>query len=334
MAQHDAGKEPLPRNENGGISSWRPRMRMLLALSAFVSVVLLGMSIFQPLMPTRAYATHTRAIVPATLPPTLTATPFPTPIPGLTLNQLHAQRDGCHLGSPNPLKNIIVDASSPGHVGPPPREVALTFDDGPGPDSTPAILTYLEQTHTPATFFVEGGFVAKSPDLLRREWKDGFALGVHTWDHKNLKYLAPRYYAHEFGDTLAVMKQVLGADACIWLFRPPYGDINGPAFDAAYSYGLTVVNWDVSGLDWLTPGAWKIASLVLQQVHPGAIILLHDGPDHREQTLHALPIILAGLKADGLKPVTLPNLLADAHFPSVDIPFEPILDPSVFPMSP
>jgi peptidoglycan/xylan/chitin deacetylase (PgdA/CDA1 family) len=71
-------------------------------------------------------------------------------------------------------------------------------------------------------------------------------------------------------------------------------------------------------VDYSRPGPVHIAATVLSEAHPGAVILMHDGPAWREQTLAALPIILAGLKARGLKPVTLPQLLMDSQYPSVD----------------
>jgi peptidoglycan/xylan/chitin deacetylase (PgdA/CDA1 family) len=76
--------------------------------------------------------------------------------------------------------------------------------------------------------------------------------------------------------------------------------------------------WDDDSVDYSRPGPDHIAATVLSEAHPGAVILMHDGPARREQTLAALPIILAGLKARGLTPVTLPQLLMDSQYPGVD----------------
>jgi peptidoglycan/xylan/chitin deacetylase (PgdA/CDA1 family) len=200
-----------------------------------------------------------------------------------------------------------------------PNEVALTFDDGPTPYSTPAILSELERTGTPATFFVEGQYVHHWPYLLQREWDDGFAIGVHTWDHAWMPGQTVDQMHHQFGDTIAAIRAVIGQHACLWLWRPPYGEYNAQVLHVAESYGLSAINWNDAGLDWTLPGAATIANNVIQRLRPGVIILLHDGPARRQQTADALPLILAALKARGLKPVTLPQFLADGHYPGVSV---------------
>jgi len=195
--------------------------------------------------------------------------------------------------------------------------VALTFDDGPTPYTTPPILDYLERTGTPATFFVLGLYAHTWPDLIQREWNDGFAIGAHSWDHPSLPILPDSQMPHQFGDTLAAVHAAIGQDACIWFWRPPYGEYNLRIVDIGRGYGLTAIMWNVDPTDWARPGAQAIASRVLAQARPGSIILLHDGPARREQTLAALPLILDGLRARGLTPVTLPRLLADSHYPGV-----------------
>jgi peptidoglycan/xylan/chitin deacetylase (PgdA/CDA1 family) len=215
----------------------------------------------------------------------------------------------------------------PGTSGAVPHEVALTFDDGPTPYTSPPIFTFLEHTHTQATFFVEGQYVHEWPNLLEREWRDGFAIGVHTWDHPDMPTLSPQRVQHQFNDTLQAIHSVIGAKACVWMWRPPYGDYNASVLQAAQGYGLTTVTWDDSSADWTRPGASAIARRVLASAHPGAIILMHDGPAFREQTAAALPLILVGLQARGLTPVTLPRLLADGHYPGVSVSAGPLTTP-------
>jgi len=196
-----------------------------------------------------------------------------------------------------------------------PNEVALTFDDGPSPLWTPPILLFLEQTHTPATFFLIGDEVQQSPSLVLREWQDGFAIGDHTWSHPDMMGLSVADMGYQFSASLQELHTVIGAWACLWFWRPPYDMYDGAVLRVARSFGLTTVTWDVDPADWSLPGTGVIVERVLAQVHPGAIILMHDGGGNRAETLAALPAILAGLRARGLTPVTLPKLLADGHYP-------------------
>ncbi len=125
--------------------------------------------------------------------------------------------------------------------------------------------------------------------------------------------------AHQFGDTIAALHAAIGQNACIWFWRAPYGEFNAHVISTAQQYGLTTIQWNADPTDWSRPGVDVIASRVLAQAHPGSIVVMHDGPAHREQTAAALPQIVAGLRARGLTPVTLPQLLADSHYPGVAI---------------
>jgi peptidoglycan/xylan/chitin deacetylase (PgdA/CDA1 family) len=194
--------------------------------------------------------------------------------------------------------------------GPAKRYVALTFDDGPSPDYTAIMLTTLERTHTPATFFVVGSNVQRYPDLVRREARDGFALGIHTWDHPYMTKLSPEQRQWELAATAQALHNALGANYCLPFWRPPFGDYNADVVTQARSLGLSTVTWDVDPRDWSAPGVKVIVDRVLSAAHPGAIILLHDGYRNRWQTAQALPLIIKGLKRRGLIPVTLPDLLA------------------------
>jgi peptidoglycan/xylan/chitin deacetylase (PgdA/CDA1 family) len=226
---------------------------------------------------------------------TATATQRPTP-PTIAF----------HLG----CGSNVHPASSVISSGPAKRYVALTFDDGPSPDYTATMLTTLEQTHTPATFFVVGSNVQRYPALVRREAHDGFALGIHTWDHPYMTRLTPQQREWELAATAQAIHNVLGANYCLPYWRPPFGDYNDVVVSQARSLGLSTVTWDVDPRDWSAPGVKVIVERVLAAVHAGAIILLHDGYHSRWQTAQALPLIIKGLKRRGYIPVTLPVLLA------------------------
>jgi peptidoglycan/xylan/chitin deacetylase (PgdA/CDA1 family) len=255
----------------------------------------------------------------ATLPaPTAAATAAPE-VPSVV--RIGKGGASCALGPSSPLPSVVYGGAYGG--GASAAEVALTFDDGPTPTTSPPIYSFLEQSHTPATFFDEGQYIHLWPYLVQREWSDGFAIGLHSWDHPVMSQLSLAQMYHQFGDTIAAYHSALGYATCPWFWRPPYGDYNATVVQTARAYGLSTIMWDVDPQDWARPGVQTIVSRVLAQVHPGAIVLMHDGPALREQTAAALPQIVAGLKVRGLVPVTLPRLLADNRYPGV----RPVLQP-------
>jgi peptidoglycan/xylan/chitin deacetylase (PgdA/CDA1 family) len=225
-------------------------------------------------------------------------------------------RQGCASGTPKPISYAIHGGSYKGKTAAP-KEVALTFDDGPSIYSSLPIIQYLEKTHTPATFFVEGQYARLWPNLLRREWLDGFAIGMHSWNHPYMTRVSYGEREHQFGDTLKAIQNVLGKDACVWFWRPPYMDLNTAVFNQASAHGFTTIDWNDDSRDWSRPGVSRIVNTVLSEATRGGIILFHDGPALRDQTAAALPLVLAGLKQRGLKPVTIPQLLADSGYPGV-----------------
>lgn len=222
---------------------------------------------------------------------------------------------GCPNGhAPKPTGWAIYGANDYG--APHANVVALTFDDGPTPAYSPAIISYLEQTHTPATFFVLGQYAQAYPWLVQREAADGFTIGIHTWDHPDMLSLTPAQRAWQLAATAQQLHADLGANACLWLWRPPYGDYNSAIVAQAGTFGLTTIMWNDDPADWSQPGTMTIVNRVLANVRPGSIILLHDGPAGRAQTLAALPYILAGLRQRGLTPVGLPQLLLGYQAPT------------------
>ncbi len=289
--------------------------------------------------PTSPVSSGHSAISIETDPPKAKPTATPIPVgPGSSLASTYTGSwnggagQGCPSGgAPKPASNIIYNAGSYGigHT----NEVALTFDDGPTPYSSPAILSFLEQSHTPATFFVLGMYARAYPGLIQREAADGFAIGVHTWDHPDMRLLSPSARANELGATVQQLHADLGPSVCIWLWRPPYGDVNSSIVTQAGGFGLTTIYWDVDPQDWARPGVMAIANRVLAQVRPGSIILMHDGPAARQETADALPYILAGLHSRGLVPVTLPTLLASESAPTGPAP-APTVTPTATPAAP
>ncbi len=188
------------------------------------------------------------------------------------------------------------------------KEVALTFDDGPGAQ-TPQILKILNQTKTPATFFQLGQNVAEFPLAAQAVAVSGYPIGDHTTDHKDLKTLSRADQEAEI-DGMTNTSRQHGLQSPV-LFRPPYGSYNKDTLDVLAKRKMIMALWAVDSEDWRLPGVDAIVQNVLGNIQAGDIVLMHDAGGDRSQTIAALPRIIAGLKQRGLKPVTVPQLLAD-----------------------
>lgn len=228
-----------------------------------------------------------------------------------------ASPQGCIHGLPPVSTQPLTVQSARGAAGVR-GEVALTFDDGPSPLYTPYILDELKAAGAQATFFVVGRHALLYPALVRAEWLAGNAIGNHTFGHEYIGGMRPDQIRANLAATTAAIRVATG-DPCVWLFRPPFGDLpwGSSAAREVRREGFVIVNWDTLARDWTRPGASVIAQRIIGQLHAGAIILLHDSaPDtqiqDRSQTVAALPAILAALRARGLRAVTLPKLLLDA----------------------
>jgi peptidoglycan/xylan/chitin deacetylase (PgdA/CDA1 family) len=193
------------------------------------------------------------------------------------------------------------------------RDVALTFDDGPGP-YTPGVLSVLERMHVRATFFVIGRMLRYFGNSTVREIEDGDVIGDHTENHPMLAQMS----AHEQHEEL--FEQILRVEALGGhrpvLFRPPYGSFNATTFRELAALHLLMVLWSADTGDYQLPGVEAIVQRALAAAHPGAIILMHDGGGDRSETIAALPSIIEGLRKRGLNPVTVPRMLLDEPPPA------------------
>ena len=187
-----------------------------------------------------------------------------------------------------------------------PRAVALTFDDGPWPGSTRAILRILVRHHVPATFFLIGDQATRDHALVKAELAAGMLVEDHSWDHPLSPPLAEdsTRKIHDEITFTSTVETRLGAH--VTLFRPPGGSWSDAMVKTARGLGMRVILWSVDPRDW-APGATpsKIAHRVLSHVRPGSIVLMHDGGGDRSATVKALPRIIAGIRHRGLRLVQL-----------------------------
>lgn len=194
------------------------------------------------------------------------------------------------------------------------REIALTFDDGPGP-YTPQILATLERHNVPATFFevgvLERYFYGSTAAIVA----DDDAIGDHTEGHAAMSRLSVAGQRSQLlSDALAVQRRGARFPR---LFRPPYGMWNRATLALLHRYRMLMVLWTVDTGDYRRPGVQAIVKAALAGARPGAIILLHDAGGNRAQTVKALPRIIAGLRRRGYRLVTVPKLLLDNPAPRV-----------------
>jgi peptidoglycan/xylan/chitin deacetylase (PgdA/CDA1 family) len=188
------------------------------------------------------------------------------------------------------------------------REIALTFDDGPGP-YTQQLVSTLDQLSVPATFFEIGVseryFSAGTSAVISH----GYSLGDHTFSHAPLSQLSA---ADQQSQILSEANTLVKYGAPFpRLFRPPYGLFNGTTLQLMRKYRMLMVLWTVDTSDYRLPGTSSIIDTVVSGAQPGAIILMHDAGGNRSETVAALPKLVEDLRAKGYRLVTVPKLILD-----------------------
>jgi peptidoglycan/xylan/chitin deacetylase (PgdA/CDA1 family) len=188
------------------------------------------------------------------------------------------------------------------------NEVALTFDDGPGP-YTQRLVSVLEAMHVPATFFVVGEEERYFSAGTLQQLRGGFIVGDHTETHPMMATLSPHDQREQLLEQVYRL-ELLGAPIPR-LFRPPYGSFNATTLKELHAQHMLMILWSTDTGDFAKPGTEVIVQRALEGAHPGAIILMHDAGGDRSETIAALPAIVRGLRKRGLRPVTVPRLMLD-----------------------
>lgn len=193
----------------------------------------------------------------------------------------------------------------------PPGEVAVTFDDGPHPSGTPAILDALDELGWPATFFMLGSAVAAAPDVAREVIRRGHVIGVHGFDHRYLIARTPAATWRDLRRATAVVTDTVGVAPQWW--RPPYGVLSTAGLAAARSLQLRPLLWSAWGKDWrqdATAGS-IVGTLTGGRLDAGTV-LLHDSdatstPKSWRATVAALPLLAEHIATMGLTVAPLPS---------------------------
>ena len=210
------------------------------------------------------------------------------------------------LTAVHPVRRAVTSRVLPRlHGTSPAAHIALAYDDGPDPASTPQFLDLLAEHWTRATFFLLGEHVVREPALVRRMADEGHELGVHGWTHRCAAFIGPRRLAAELNSAKDAIEQA-GGIPVRW-YRPPYGVSTTPSLLAARNVGLTTLLWTAWGVDWRRGRtAEQVVDAVTRDLRPGGTVLLHDTdrastPGSWRTTLAASRILLDRFSADGAR---------------------------------
>lgn len=185
------------------------------------------------------------------------------------------------------------------------KAIALTFDDGPDPDSTPRILETLRENNLKATFFVIGKKAAEYPDLLRRIVDEGHTLGNHTYSHHNLiAFFSRKKLRADIQRCNDIIRDSTGRVPV--LFRPPFG-VTNPRYAAVLKdMQMQSIGWSVRSLDTRAQNKYQLIQKVISKLKPRDIVLLHD---HLPLTADTLPDLIGHFREMGIKIEPLPQLI-------------------------
>jgi peptidoglycan/xylan/chitin deacetylase (PgdA/CDA1 family) len=193
--------------------------------------------------------------------------------------------------------------------------VALTFDDGPDPDATPAVLEALDLAGLTATFFVVGEQLLRHHALAREALDRGHELALHGFSHRPHDELSPPESKDDIARGVGAFEAATGRSPRF--YRPPYGLFNEWSYGACHDLGLEPVYWSAWGSDWEDISPERIADLVSRDLGEGAIVLLHDSPRYANRpsanaTAEAIPLIAANAALEEVRLVSLGELVVPA----------------------
>lgn len=193
--------------------------------------------------------------------------------------------------------------------------VSITFDDGPSPKYTPAILDILKEHDIKASFFVVGKHVKKYPEILKRMVAEGHDVGNHTYNHRDLVPATKATIIKELAKTEDILLQTASIQTN--LFRPPRGIYNQTTRKLLVEKGYKIILWSLSSCDWRRNTVTGIMRRIKRFVKDGSIILFHDSGalirregGSRGNTVKALPKVIEYLNEQGYKIVPVSELIS------------------------
>jgi peptidoglycan/xylan/chitin deacetylase (PgdA/CDA1 family)/cell division protein FtsB len=203
--------------------------------------------------------------------------------------------------NPEYIDPNVVQEATPPPLDPNKKYVALTFDDGPNPDTTPQLLDTLKEKEVKVTFFMLGQNVEHNQELVKRVKNEGHEVASHSYSHPQLTGCSPETVKAEIQKTDKAIYQAIGELPLD--FRPPYGSVNA---ETAAIIGKPIIQWSVDSEDWKSRNAQTIVQKVQATAYNDSIILLHD---IHPETVAAVPELIDRLRADGFEIIPVQQLL-------------------------
>ena len=177
------------------------------------------------------------------------------------------------------------------------KYVAITFDDGPNPYTTPGLVEMLKEKGVKATFFMVGYNISEFPSVVKKVYEGGHDIGIHSTKHSNYGLMKPDEVIDDIDNCSDLIYKIIKKRP--YLVRPPYGSIKIDEIDTKDYF---FVNWNVDTLDWKSDSPEQIAKSALETIRPGSIILLHD---IYQTSCDAAGLIIDKLLEEGYRFVTI-----------------------------
>jgi len=201
---------------------------------------------------------------------------------------------------PIPQNAVAIYRGSPNKM-----RVALTFDATYGDNQTTTLLDILRRNNIKATFFLSGIWLENFPELARSIVSEGHEIGSHTYTHPYLTQISIDEVRNQILKTERIIESVTGTTP--YLFRPPFGEFNQEVLNTVAVLGYLTIMWTIDSLDWKNPGVQAIIDRVVNNIKPGAIVLMHQAAG---QTSQALQSIITQLRNKGYDFGTVTEVLS------------------------
>jgi len=216
----------------------------------------------------------------------------------------HPRTQPLHQGAPMCFDHNGRKKSAPEAPPACTNTVAITYDDGPSPETTPRLLDILKSKDAKATFFAIGSNADAFPDILQRERDEDHLVANHSYNHPQLNAISDDRIGRELDETSRAIESALGSKPH-WM-RPPYGATNDRVAAVSGERDMALALWDVDTADWQNRNADITCRNAVDNAQAGSIILMHD---IHPSTVDAAACIIDGLRAKGLRPVTLDEMV-------------------------